>query len=236
MEPMSLLDRLTHRVLTLLGLEFDLSLDPIGSPSFHQITPILTLGSRPRREHVEVLLELGVTHVVSCLEESQRPSMAFLSDGFDTTFIPLRDGMLQDIGAAIPRFFDVVSRAGPAATVLVHCEAGVSRSAALVIAHVMQTQRLRFREAYRAVRTRRPHVMPNVGFASQLQHLEHTLFPESRGDGTASLAWYLHEVCKVPVEVEVLQGMLELHDYDALRAIRAIFGDDIPRVVQGVRV
>jgi hypothetical protein len=40
----------------------------------------------------------------------------------------------------------------------------------------------------------------------------------------------------VPAEIGLLQQMLEGHDYSALRAIRAIFGEDVPRVIQGVRL
>lgn len=47
---------------------------------------------------------------------------------------------------------------------------------------------------------------------------------------------YLHRVCNVPVEIAFLQSMLERQEYDALRAIRAIFGEEIPRVIQGVRL
>jgi protein-tyrosine phosphatase len=224
---MALLDRL----LGLLGLDLDVGLDLRGE-SFHAITPTLTLGSRPRPDQVDALRDLGITHVVSALDASERPSLAFLDAGFETLFLSLRDGVGEDVSATFPAFFDFVAGARRA---LVHCEAGVSRSATLATAHVMRSARLRFYEAYLHVRARRAQVLPNVGFASQLQRLERDLFPEPR-DGHASLTRYLHEVCRVPVEIDVLQEMLDRHDHDAVRAIRAIFGDDVPRVIQGVRV
>ena len=62
------------------------------------------------------------------------------------------------------------------------------------------------------------------------------MHPRAHGDQTvSSLARYLKEVCKVPVELEVLQNVLPRHDYDALRAIQWIFGNEVPRVIQGVR-
>ena len=141
--------------------------------------------------------------------------------------------MHEDIGAVFPAFFAFVDRAGPDAGVLVHCEAGVSRSATLVVALLMHTERLRFHDAYDRVRALRPQVLPNLGFATQLQRLEHSLFPEARAQH-ASLTRYLREVCKVPAEPAAIQAMLELHGYDGAEAIHAIFGE-IPRVVQGVR-
>lgn len=230
---MPLFDRLKSRLVALLGLDFDFSLDRIEEP-FHAISRALTLGRRPAPGQVDQLRGLGITHVVSCLAEGERGSVAFLGADFETLFVPIRDGMHEDIAASFPAFFDFVAGAGEG-RVLVHCEVGVSRSATLVIAHQMKAERLRFFEAYQRVRARRVQVLPNVGFASQLQRFEDRLFGEPRADGHASLTLYLHEVCKVPADIDLLQRMLERHDYDALAAIRAIFGGEIPRVIQGVR-
>ena len=59
--------------------------------------------------------------------------------------------------------------------------------------------------------------------------------PHSVNSAPSSLAQYLHQVCNAPVEIEVLQSALERHRYDALASLKMIFGDDIPRVIQGVR-
>lgn len=230
---MPLLDRLTSRALSLLGLSFDFSMDPRTEP-FHAITPRVLLGARPLPEQLPKLREAGVTHVLSCLEPHARPTVVFLERDFETLFVPLRDGAGEDIAAHFPHAFDFIDAAGPSAKVLVHCQVGVSRSATLVTAQVMRTERLRFYDAYQRVRAQRAQVLPNVGFAAQLQALEHALFPDAC-QRPSSLARYLHEVCCVPVELDVLQDMLERHDFDALRAIHAIFGDEVPRVIQGVR-
>ena len=52
--------------------------------------------------------------------------------------------------------------------VLVHCRAGVSRSASIVIAYLMKYHNLSFNQAHEYVRTKRPIINPNVGFISQL--------------------------------------------------------------------
>jgi predicted protein tyrosine phosphatase len=155
-------------------------------------------------------------------------------------FVPVRDGIHEDISAAFPEVFDFAASAPSVdanAKLLVHCEVGVSRSATVAIALVMKSENKSFLDAFAQVRAQRPEVLPNIGFASQLQHLEHALRPELRRTGQlSSLARYLKETCNVPVEAELLQDALERHEYDAPKAIRAIFGDDIPRVVQGVRL
>lgn len=53
--------------------------------------------------------------------------------------------------------------------VLVHCYAGVSRSASIVIAYVMKELNLDFDTAYQLVHRARPVVSPNEGFEKQLR-------------------------------------------------------------------
>ena len=48
--------------------------------------------------------------------------------------------------------------------VLVHCYAGVSRSASCVIAFLMQDRDMTFSEAFQFASKRRPVIFPNMGF------------------------------------------------------------------------
>lgn len=217
------------RIFTRLGLDLDFSID-IGRAPFNQITEDLFLGARPEPETIPALVEAGVTQVVSCLVEADRPKVDHLAETFEPLFIPVRDGMHEDIASHFPTVFDF-ARSGE--KVFVHCEAGVSRSATLVTALLMHRERRPFYETYRDVRARRGEALMNIGFASQLQRFELEMLPDARRP--SSLARYLREVCMAPVEVETLQEALERHDYDAVAAIGSIFGE-IPRVIQGVRV
>jgi protein-tyrosine phosphatase len=230
--------KLTDRVLALLGLDLDFSIR-VGRDPFNPITDDLYLGARPDRELVPALKEVGITHVVSCLGEDDRTKVAFLREDFHPLFIPVLDGLHQDIAATFPTFFDFVRTAREQharAKVFVHCEVGVSRSATFATALLMQRSGRRFFEAYCDVRAKRGEVLPNIGFASQLQRLEFDMHPREHGDpGVSSLARYLREVCLVPVEIETLQHVLHHEDYDAWRALQTIFGSEIPRVIQGVR-
>lgn len=56
--------------------------------------------------------------------------------------------------------------------VLVHCNAGVSRAAAIVIGFLMNSERLNFASAYSLVKNARPAVCPNPGFMEQLHKYE----------------------------------------------------------------
>lgn len=170
--------------------------------------------------------------------EEDRSRMEFLREDFHHLFLGVRDGMHQDIAGDFPQLFDFAGAAAaddPKAKLLVHCEVGVSRSATLAIALVMKTDGMSFFDALMRVRSKRFQVLPNIGFASQLQRLEHELHRRSARRAPSSLARYLHEVCNAPVEIEVLESALERHGYDAPAALRMIFDGEIPRVVRGVR-
>ena len=224
-------------MLAWLGLDFSFDLDMRGE-SFSAISERLHVGVRPSADDVATLKEQGITHVVSCLE-NPAPTTALLQGGGLTTLaITIRDGMEQDISASFPQVFAFAEQmqARPENKMLVHCEAGVSRSATLATAWLMRSERLTFFDAFERMRAGRQRVLPNIGFASQLQHLERELFPDAASDGPSSLARYLRQYCAVPIEIDALQELLEQNAYDAPRALRAIFGGEIPRVVQGVRL
>lgn len=56
--------------------------------------------------------------------------------------------------------------------VLVHCNAGVSRSATVVIAYLMLVENFNYIEAYDYVKQARNCINPNLGFVKQLQSLK----------------------------------------------------------------
>ena len=59
--------------------------------------------------------------------------------------------------------------------VLVHCNAGVSRSASVVIAYLMRYYSMNYEEAFKFVKTKRSFIRPNVGFVEQLKEYEKKL-------------------------------------------------------------
>lgn len=232
---MSVSDQLRSRIVSLLGLNLDFNID-LSRRRFSEIDETLFVGRRPRADDVDELRRLGITDVISCLPEPERASMSFLQAHLRCLFVPLHDGMHEDISPSLPLAFEFARRASKdldATRLLIHCEVGVSRSATFAIALLMKRDRARFIDTFQRVHERRPEVLPNIGFASQLQHLEHSELGPRRGE-PSSLARYLHDVCNVPVDIQTLEGSLAQHDYDGPAAIRAIFGE-IPRVVQGAR-
>ena len=59
--------------------------------------------------------------------------------------------------------------------VFVHCHAGISRSATLVIAYLMKYCRMSFNGAFSYVKSKRNKINPNPGFIKQLKEYEEEL-------------------------------------------------------------
>ncbi|XP_062130794.1 dual specificity protein phosphatase 19 [Drosophila sulfurigaster albostrigata] len=75
----------------------------------------------------------------------------------------------------LPVAIDFIEEAHAAkGCVLVHCNAGVSRSASVVIGYLMQRRDMRFEEAYHLVKSWRPCIQPNGGFMQQLKKFPRT--------------------------------------------------------------
>lgn len=59
----------------------------------------------------------------------------------------------------------------PTQSILVHCQNGISRAPALIIAHLIQSEKIPFSEAFSAVKKSRDRIYPNAGFCAQLEKL-----------------------------------------------------------------
>ncbi|PAA50178.1 hypothetical protein BOX15_Mlig031045g2 [Macrostomum lignano] len=119
------------------------------------------------------LRALGIKLVVNATIDVPPVRLA----GVDTLQVPVDDTPY----ARISNYFDIVAdringeiRRGN--NVLVHCMAGVSRSATLVLAYLMKYRNLNLRQAHDLCKQRRPYIRPNVGFWRQLCDYEERLF------------------------------------------------------------
>lgn len=88
-------------------------------------------------------------------------------------YIPMADSPTQDLLSNLPDALSFISfELEQGHTVLVHCYAGVSRSASVVIAYLMMARGMSLDQAYAHVKARRPIIHPNPGFMQQLASLK----------------------------------------------------------------
>ncbi|CAD8163175.1 unnamed protein product [Paramecium octaurelia] len=82
--------------------------------------------------------------------------------------IEILDIELTNISQYFQTAIDWIERGFNIGGVLVHCMAGVSRSAAIVIAYLIEKKKMTYYQAFTFVKSKRPQINPNKGFANQL--------------------------------------------------------------------
>lgn len=134
-----------------------------------EILPYLFLGSCSHSSDLQGLQACGITAVLNV--------SASCPNHFEGLFryksIPVEDNQMVEISAWFQEaisFIDSVKNAG--GRVLVHCQAGISRSATICLAYLIQSRRVRLDEAFDFVKQRRGVISPNFSFMGQLLQFE----------------------------------------------------------------
>lgn len=92
---------------------------------------------------------------------------------FDYKNINILDLPNTAITSYFQECFDFIDQARTQnGVVLVHCNAGVSRSASIVIGYLMQLHGLDFKDAFSVVKNARQVISPNPGFVEQLKNYQ----------------------------------------------------------------
>lgn len=91
----------------------------------------------------------------------------------DYLHLPLRDTANQELLDSIIQANEFIERNRKLGVrVLVHCFAGISRSASIVIAYLMQLHNMTFSETHEFVKKKRPVINPNMSFVFKLYAYE----------------------------------------------------------------
>ncbi|CAE8723988.1 unnamed protein product [Polarella glacialis] len=143
--------------------------------------PHLFLGSKLAAEDRDVLRRHGITHILNTASEipnyfegtSEAPIYLHLS---------LQDSKEDNIRNEFQRCIEFIDAASDRGKVLVHCQAGISRSSTIVMAYLMARNRMTLRESFLFVKERRENIGPNEHFMRALAVYEDELRPpEERG-------------------------------------------------------
>jgi len=141
-------------------------------PSY--ITPNIYLGSSICRDET-VISMLRITHVLSFSDYAEKTIQLSniktlhyqISDSLSTDFLSLFSSIVRWISKSIDDDRGIL---------LIHCEQGVSRSAAIVIAYLLYSNEYfsTVNEAFQFVKSKRGVIRPNQSFMEQLeQYLNH---------------------------------------------------------------
>ncbi|XP_074159030.1 dual specificity protein phosphatase 19 [Sminthopsis crassicaudata] len=130
------------------------------------IKPWLLLGSQDVAHDLDTLKKHKVTHILNVAYGVEN---AFLND-FTYKHISILDLPDTNIISYFPECFEFIEEAKlKDGVVLIHCNAGVSRSAAIIIGFLMSTEKITFTSAFSLVKNARPAICPNSGFMEQLR-------------------------------------------------------------------
>lgn len=151
------LNDLLHRI--------DFQLGPI---SIDVIEDKLYLGGLAAAKNLDILNKYNITHILT-IDTCPLPHIITGKKQFITKFIQLSDQPKEDLLCQLDETDLFLKEGLSKGAVFVHCYFGVSRSATVVIAHIMKKYNITYQEAFNRVKAKRSIVFPNQGFVSQLK-------------------------------------------------------------------
>lgn len=138
-----------------------------------RILPYLYLGSLSNMQVPQIIFKLEITHIISI---GTTPSWFALSNLDVLSFPSINDDGRTSLLHILPTCNSFITKARDSGgKVLVHCNMGVSRSACVVISHLMQ--KLSLMDAYLYSRIRKPGILiqPSVFLFHELLQYEYIL-------------------------------------------------------------
>ncbi|KAL9974350.1 hypothetical protein ACROYT_G011374 [Oculina patagonica] len=137
----------------------------------YKVQEKLFISSQDGAQNMQELRTNNVTHILNVGSGIEN---AF-PEKFEYKTIEILDLPEIQICHNFQEIFDFITDGFKHGSVLVHCNAGVSRSAAVVLGYLMSSNRLSLEKAMKILREARPCVKPNEGFLRQLQDYQKEL-------------------------------------------------------------
>ncbi|XP_056424364.1 dual specificity protein phosphatase 10 [Hyla sarda] len=138
------------------------------------ILPFLFLGNEHDAQDLEKMQRMNIGYVVNVT--THLPLYHYEKGIFNYKRLPATDSNKQNLRQYFEEAFEFIEEAHQCGKgLLIHCQAGVSRSATIVIAYLMKHTRMTMTDAYKFVKGKRPIISPNLNFMGQLLEFEEDL-------------------------------------------------------------
>ncbi|KAA3674543.1 dual specificity phosphatase 10 [Paragonimus westermani] len=160
--------------------------DDILGACVSEILPYLFIGNARDAQDRMLLRRLGITHIVNVSDSVPMPFKG--TTEFKYLHLPASDTNQQNLRPAFDTAVAFISEARKSkGIVLVHCQAGVSRSVAVVMAYLMfKWRHFNVVRALDFIHSRRPVAEPNLHFIGQLQSFHDELHQQPGPTSTDS--------------------------------------------------
>lgn len=158
---------------------------PVPSVGLTRILPHLYLGSQKDVLNKDLMTQNGISYVLNASNSCPKPDFICESRFMR---IPVNDSYCEKLLPWLDKSIEFIDKAKlSSCQVIVHCLAGISRSATIAIAYIMKTMGMSSDDAYRFVKDRRPSISPNFNFLGQLLEYERSLklLAALQGDGAS---------------------------------------------------
>lgn len=130
----------------------------------NEVIDNLFIGSKSAVRNADTLKAKGITHIMTV---NDHPLPLVVSQDFKYKFVHGLDLEFTDLLTMFDACYQFIDEGRLQGSVIVHCLAGMSRSATIVIAYIMKKKQIGYGEALGIVREAR-RVKPNEGFSVQL--------------------------------------------------------------------
>ncbi|NXQ18321.1 DUS16 phosphatase, partial [Peucedramus taeniatus] len=163
---------------------------PVSNTGPTRILPHLYLGCQRDVLNKELMQQNDIAYVLNASNTCPKPD--FIPESHFLR-VPVNDSFCEKILPWLDKSVDFIEKAKASnGRVLVHCLAGISRSATIAIAYIMKRMDMSLDEAYRFVKEKRPTISPNFNFLGQLLDFEKKLKNQSGQPGHISKLKLLH--------------------------------------------